>query len=147
MTVNAITDSGRPPALTSTPAAPLTSTGRAYGKSRPNVVACPATSVAPVSTVLCRALTLGAPAGLAPDLAGPATLGLDELLAGYLTATGRRRLRPPLRIPGRVGRAYRDGANLARPDATRGVRTWDDFLADRLQGHAAGRLTTRPSRG
>ncbi|MFG1673461.1 SDR family oxidoreductase [Micromonospora sp. NPDC049282] len=78
-------------------------------------------------------VTLGAPAGLAPDLAGPATHGLDELLAGYLAATGRRRLRLPVRLPGRAGRAYRSGANLARPDATRGVRTWDDFLADRLR--------------
>ncbi|MCZ7437295.1 NAD(P)H-binding protein [Micromonospora sp. WMMC241] len=78
-------------------------------------------------------LTLGPPAGLAPDLAGPATLGLDELLAGYLAATGRRRLRLPVRLPGKAGRAYREGANLARPGATRGVRTWDDFLADRLR--------------
>ncbi|WBB76366.1 NAD(P)H-binding protein [Micromonospora sp. WMMD1128] len=90
-------------------------------------------------------LTLGAPAGLAPDLAGPATLGLDDLLAGYLAATGRRRLRLPVRLPGRAGRAYRDGANLARPGATRGVRTWDDFLAERLP-RPGGQLTSRPSR-
>ncbi|RQW86289.1 NmrA family transcriptional regulator, partial [Micromonospora chalcea] len=29
---------------------------------------------------------------------------------------------------------YRDGANLARPGAARGVRTWTDFLADRRPG-------------
>ncbi|MGC4889983.1 SDR family oxidoreductase [Micromonospora sp. DT227] len=81
-------------------------------------------------------LTLGAPAGLVPDLAGPATHGLGELLAGYLAATGRRRLRLPVRIPGRAGRAYREGANLARPGATRGVRTWDEFLAGRLRSGA-----------
>ncbi|MFI5836696.1 SDR family oxidoreductase [Micromonospora sp. NPDC051300] len=92
-------------------------------------------------------LTLGAPAGLAPDLAGPETLGLDELLTGYLAATGRRRLRLPVRLPGKAGRAYRDGANLARPGATRGVRTWDAFLAERLRRAVGGAPTSPPSRG
>ncbi|MFI7071607.1 SDR family oxidoreductase [Micromonospora sediminicola] len=84
-------------------------------------------------------LALGAPAGLTPDLAGPGTHGVDELLTGYLTATGRRRPRVPVRIPGRAGRAYREGANLARPGATVGVRTWDDFLARRAQRAGARR--------
>ncbi|GHJ16887.1 hypothetical protein [Micromonospora sp. AKA38] len=81
-------------------------------------------------------LTLDAPAGLVPDLAGPATHGLDDLLTGYLTAIGRRRLRLPVRLTGRAGRAYLEGANLARPGATRGVRTWDEFLAGRLRSGA-----------
>ncbi|MCZ7429192.1 NAD(P)H-binding protein [Micromonospora sp. WMMA1949] len=76
-------------------------------------------------------LTLGAPAGLVPDLAGPDTHGIGDLLTGYLTAAGKRRARLPVRIPGRAGRAYREGANLARPGAARGVRTWADFLAGR----------------
>ncbi|MEW2444569.1 SDR family oxidoreductase [Micromonospora marina] len=82
-------------------------------------------------------LTLGAPAGLVPDLAGPDTYGIGELLTGYLAATGKRRARVPVRLPGRAGRAYRDGANLARPGAARGVRTWTDFLAERAPSRPA----------
>ncbi|MGC4892643.1 SDR family oxidoreductase [Micromonospora sp. DT31] len=76
-------------------------------------------------------LTLGEPAGLVPDLAGPETYGIGELLTGYLAASGKRRARLPVRIPGRAGRAYREGANLARPGAATGVRTWAAFLAER----------------
>ncbi|MGV9765975.1 SDR family oxidoreductase [Micromonospora tulbaghiae] len=82
-------------------------------------------------------LTLGAPAGLVPDLAGPDTYGIGDLLTGYLAATGKRRARLPVRLPGRAGRAYREGANLARPGAARGVRTWTDFLADRAPSRPA----------
>ncbi|MCP3787160.1 NAD(P)H-binding protein [Micromonospora sp. A3M-1-15] len=77
-------------------------------------------------------LALGAPAGLVPDLAGPRVYGLGELVTGYLTAVGRRRPRLPVRLPGKAGRAYRNGDNLARPGATLGVRTWEAFLAERL---------------
>ncbi|WP_435123216.1 SDR family oxidoreductase [Micromonospora tulbaghiae] len=82
-------------------------------------------------------LTLGAPAGLVPDLAGPDTYGIGDLLTGYLAASGKRRARLPVRLPGRAGRAYREGANLARPGAARGVRTWADFLADRAPSRRA----------
>jgi uncharacterized protein YbjT (DUF2867 family) len=77
-------------------------------------------------------ITLGAPAGRAPDLAGPEVLDLPQLAAAYAEALGRRR-RPllPLRLPGGVGRAYRAGDNLADPDAARGVRTWRAFLTQR----------------
>ncbi|MGW4297075.1 SDR family oxidoreductase [Micromonospora chersina] len=82
-------------------------------------------------------LALGAPAGLAPELAGPRVYGLDELVTSYLTAVGRRRLRLPVRLPGRAGRAYRNGDNLTGPGATLGVRTWEAFLAERLRQPAA----------
>ncbi|MFD4208747.1 SDR family oxidoreductase [Micromonospora tulbaghiae] len=82
-------------------------------------------------------LSLGAPAGLVPDLAGPGTYGIGDLLTGYLTATGKRRAQLPVRVPGRAGRAYREGANLARSGAARGVRTWAGFLADRASSRPA----------
>lgn len=82
-------------------------------------------------------LALGAPAGLAPELAGPRVYGLDELVTSYLTAVGRRRLRLPVRLPGRAGRAYRNGDNLTGPGATHGVRTWEAFLAERLRQRVA----------
>jgi uncharacterized protein YbjT (DUF2867 family) len=77
-------------------------------------------------------LTLGEPSGPVPDLAGPKVYGLGELAGGYLAARGKRRPRLPVRIPGRPGRAYRAGENLARDGAERGKRTWEEFLAERL---------------
>ncbi len=76
-------------------------------------------------------LALGAPAGLVPDLAGPKVYPMGDLIRGYLRATGKRRLTMPVRLPGRAGRAYRDGANLTLDGAT-GARTWEAFLAERV---------------
>ena len=76
-------------------------------------------------------LALGTPAGLVPDLAGPRTYALADLLRGYLRAACKHRLIVPLRVPGRAARAFRDGANLA-PDRAVGRRTWEEFLADRV---------------
>ncbi|MGW5668413.1 SDR family oxidoreductase [Micromonospora sp. NPDC003776] len=77
-------------------------------------------------------LALGAPAGLVPDLVGPGVQGLDELMRGYLRAVGKRRPFLPVRMPGRAGRAYRNGDNLTLDGATTGTRTWEAFLAERL---------------
>ena len=76
-------------------------------------------------------LTLGEPAGRVPDLAGPTVYGVDDLLRGYLRASGKRRLLAPVRMPGKAGRAYRAGANLTLDGAMVGTRTWEDFLAER----------------
>jgi uncharacterized protein YbjT (DUF2867 family) len=73
-------------------------------------------------------LSLGAPAGLVPDIAGPTVYGMDELVRSYLRATHRRR--PVMSVPlaGRAYRAVRAGAVLA-PDGAIGKRSWEDFLA------------------
>ena len=78
-------------------------------------------------------LTLGSPAGLVPDLAGPRVYEAAELLRGYLRAVGKRRLLVPLRIPGAAARAIRAGANLS-PHGTVGRRTWEDFLSELSAG-------------
>ncbi|WNO71451.1 SDR family oxidoreductase [Streptomyces sp. AM8-1-1] len=77
-------------------------------------------------------LTLGAPAGLVPDLAGPKVHTMADLLGGYLRASGRRRPMLPVRIPGKAGRAYRAGENLSLDGAVLGKRTWEEFLAERV---------------
>lgn len=77
-------------------------------------------------------LTLGAPSGLVPDLAGPHLYDLAGLARPYLRLTGRRRPMLPVRIPGKAGRAYRAGANLTTTGAEEGKRTWEEFLAERL---------------
>ena len=76
-------------------------------------------------------LALGAPTGLAPDIAGPRVYTMAELLRGYLQARGKHRLMLPLRLPGAAARAVRSGANLA-PDRAVGHRTWEDFLAEHV---------------
>jgi uncharacterized protein YbjT (DUF2867 family) len=76
-------------------------------------------------------LTLSEPAGRVPDLPGPKVYKIKELLRGYLKARGKRRLMVPIRLPGKVGRAYRAGENL-NLDAAAGGRTWEDFLAERV---------------
>jgi uncharacterized protein YbjT (DUF2867 family) len=77
-------------------------------------------------------LTLGRPAGRVPDLAGPQVYGLGDLVGGYLRASGRRRAMLPVRMPGRVGRAYRAGVNLSLEGADVGSRSWEEYLAERL---------------
>ena len=72
-------------------------------------------------------LALGAPAGLAPDLAGPRVYSMADLLRGYLRARRKHRLMVPVRLPGKAARAVRAGANLA-PERAVGHQTWEDFL-------------------
>lgn len=78
-------------------------------------------------------LALGEPAGLVAELAGPTVYTMDDVVRSYLSATGRRRPVLGLRMPGKAGRAYRDGVNLApAKGAVHGDRTWEAFLADRV---------------
>jgi len=52
-------------------------------------------------------LTLGAAAGLVPDMAGPRIYGMADLLRGYLRARGKHRATVPVRLPGAAARAIR----------------------------------------
>ena len=72
-------------------------------------------------------LTLGSPAGRVADLTGPRTYTLEELQRSYLVAVGKRRVRLPIRVPGKVGKAYRSGANLTNGTPT-GTESWEQFL-------------------
>lgn len=71
------------------------------------------------------------PRGRAPDFGGPETHSFADLAAAYLRATGRRRARLPVRLPGRVFRAYRAGAHLVRPGDPTGRITFSEYLAER----------------
>ncbi|MGH7760489.1 MAG: SDR family oxidoreductase [Candidatus Dormibacteraceae bacterium] len=73
-------------------------------------------------------LALGAPAGQAPDIAGPKIYDTEYLLRSYLDGVGKRRRMLRVRMPGAAAAAIRSGANLS-PDRAVGVRTWEDFLA------------------
>ena len=73
-------------------------------------------------------LTLGAPVGQAPDVAGPKIYDSEYLLRSYLQVVGKRRPIVKMRLPGGAAAAIRAGANLA-PGRAVGRRTWEDFLA------------------
>jgi uncharacterized protein YbjT (DUF2867 family) len=83
------------------------------------------------------AIAAAGPSGLVRDLAGPREEALDDLARRYLTATGKpgRVLRVPL--PGRYGRALRDGTLLPGSSARLGVQTFDEWLAATVGGAAA----------
>jgi len=76
-------------------------------------------------------LALGAPAGLAPDIAGPKIYSTAELLRGYMRVSGKHRPIISLGLPGKAARALRAGANLS-PERAVGKRTWEAFLAERV---------------
>jgi uncharacterized protein YbjT (DUF2867 family) len=76
-------------------------------------------------------LSLGKPAGLVAEMAGPRVCDVADLLRGYLQATRRRRPIIPVPVPGKAARAIRAGANLA-PEHAVGKQTWEDFLAARV---------------
>ena len=76
-------------------------------------------------------LALAAPAGYVPDVAGPRTYELAELVSTYLAAAGRRRRIVRMPVPGAAARAIREGAILS-PDRAVGRRTWEAFLAERV---------------
>ncbi|MBZ2198816.1 SDR family oxidoreductase [Occultella gossypii] len=85
-------------------------------------------------------LALAAPAGLVPDLVGPAVYEAPDAVRTYLRAQGSRRPVLPFGLPGKVGRAYRDGANLAVEPVMHGERSWADFLAERVGADAVTQL-------
>ena len=79
----------------------------------------------------------GAPSGRVADLAGPDVIDAPTLLREIAAAKGLRRSLLPMRVPGAIGRAYRDGVNLAGPSAVRGSRTWAEYLQGRVAVPAA----------
>lgn len=74
-------------------------------------------------------LARGEPAGRVPDMAGPQVLPVTELAGQYLAAVGKHRPVLPIRLPGRVARAFRSGGHLA-PDRAVGIIPFDRYLQD-----------------
>jgi uncharacterized protein YbjT (DUF2867 family) len=91
-------------------------------------------------------LSLGSPAGMVADLAGPAVHPMRDLVTGYLHVRGKRRPMVPVRMPGNVGRAYRAGDNLNLTTATHGERTWQQFMTERLPATARFRASSAGNR-
>ena len=68
------------------------------------------------------------PAGRATDLGGPREESLADMVHRYARAIGYRGPLPVVNTPGTMGRAFRSGALLPRPDAVRGSQTFTDWL-------------------
>ncbi|MGH2444704.1 MAG: SDR family oxidoreductase [Candidatus Limnocylindria bacterium] len=83
-------------------------------------------------------LALGEPVGLVPAIGGPRIYPMDELARSYLAATDRRRPIVGMPVFGAAASAQKAGANLA-PDRAVGRRTWEQFLADKVESGQAER--------
>ncbi|MFD2418767.1 SDR family oxidoreductase [Amycolatopsis pigmentata] len=75
-------------------------------------------------------LAVDEPAGRVADMGGPEVREEREFARLYLRAVGRRRPVVPVRLPGGLGRAYRDGAHLT-PEHAVGTITFEEFLRSR----------------
>jgi uncharacterized protein YbjT (DUF2867 family) len=73
-------------------------------------------------------LAVGAPAGLAAELAGPRVERMADLVRRYLRATGSRRPVLEVPFPGAFGRGLRDKSALPAEGVTLGGQTFDDWL-------------------
>jgi uncharacterized protein YbjT (DUF2867 family) len=71
----------------------------------------------------------GPPLGHAPDMGGPEVRALDDLVRTfYEIRRGRRARIVRLPVPGRIGRAFRDGVHTC-PDRADGTITWEQYFA------------------
>lgn len=76
-------------------------------------------------------LALGEPVGRAPDFGGPQVRAIGDLAQSYLEIVGKHRLKLPIRLPGKVFRAYRAGGHLA-PDHAQGTITFEEYLTEQV---------------
>lgn len=76
------------------------------------------------------ALAEAGPSGRVADLGGPEILRMTDMARSYARATGRGGVVLPVLLPGRLGRAFRDGTLLPGPEADRGVQTFDRWIAE-----------------
>jgi len=90
-----------------------------------NVLAQPV-ATSDVADRILAALRAG-PSSRVEEFGGPEVLTLHAAARQWSAATGKRRVILPIRIPGRLGRAFREG-RLTAPAAPRGTRTWREYL-------------------
>jgi uncharacterized protein YbjT (DUF2867 family) len=72
-------------------------------------------------------LALSAPAGRVPDVGGPEVMSFADLARFYQEAVGRLRRLVEVPVPGKMARAFREGAQTC-PDRRYGTSTWEEFL-------------------
>ena len=78
-------------------------------------------------------LAEGAPAGHAPDLAGPREERLEDMIRKLARATGVRGPVLSVSVPGKQFAAMRRGETLPGPGATLGRQTFDEWVAEQAR--------------
>jgi uncharacterized protein YbjT (DUF2867 family) len=73
-------------------------------------------------------LALGEPVGRAPDLGGPGKEQIVDMARRIARRSDKKRMVVPIRFPGSVGRAMRDGSLLPKEPSRRGTQTFTEWL-------------------
>lgn len=68
------------------------------------------------------------PKGRIPDLGGPRTERLEDLVSAYLARTRQKKRIVPLHVPGPMGKAWRKGALIPAPGSAVGRQTFGEWL-------------------
>jgi uncharacterized protein YbjT (DUF2867 family) len=80
-----------------------------------------------VAAALVNAAEAG-PKGRIPDLGGPRTEQLKGLVAAYLAKAAQKKRIVPLRVPGPMGKAMRNGGLIPAPGSAVGCQTFLEWL-------------------
>jgi uncharacterized protein YbjT (DUF2867 family) len=72
-------------------------------------------------------LANSAPAGRVPDIGGPEVMTFADLARSHQKAVGRQRRLVEISVPGKMARAFREGAQTC-PERKYGKITWEEFL-------------------
>lgn len=73
-------------------------------------------------------LVAAGPSGRVADTGGPEVRSLGDLTRAWLRGRGKRRATLAVPVPGRIGRAFRQGVHTC-PDRAVGTVTWEEYLA------------------
>jgi uncharacterized protein YbjT (DUF2867 family) len=87
-------------------------------------------------------IALSEPAERASDIGGPETKTAAEFARVYFKASGRTRKVVEVPLPGKMARAWRQGAQLA-PDHKFGRTTWEEFLGQTLRSSNTDETTRK----
>lgn len=77
-------------------------------------------------------LALSLPAGRVPDIGGPQVGTFADFARTYFKVDGRSRGLLEVPVPGKMSKAFREGAHLA-PECKYGRITWEEFLGRTVQ--------------
>jgi uncharacterized protein YbjT (DUF2867 family) len=80
-----------------------------------------------VATRIAR-LASAKPAGLLPDMAGPRVRTIDDLAVPWAAATNHHLRTVHFPVPGKAGKAFREGLNLS-PERAVGRTSWESWLS------------------
>ena len=89
-------------------------------------------------------VTEGAPVRGRIQVAGPQIMTAAEVARTWRKVTGRRPLLVPVRVPGKLGRALRDGGLTASEPDVRGTITFADWLSSQALTAGAVEISGRP---